>query len=634
MPYNSATDAYERRSTTIIDATPDGDTVLEAIDTKLDQCVEDSVSDINHHHIHGRHYPPTASTDSSQFLKKSPIGVVSWANGVPISDAVETAKLSASDGSALVGFLQAGTGASARTVQAKLRDVVSVKDFSSVQDAITHCIASGSRLFWPEVVSVPANVGNFHSVKHYGPGGVQRGGNVFYVQPSRSRTNTLYVSPSGSSSNDGLSTSEPMTPQTACNALREYGPTLDGTWKISLAAGSYPRQTLILPSNLDTRNAIEIYGPPTGDFRTEPTAIFDGQAQNGTCAGGTGVKSVKLKDIKVKDWYVTAPAFNAGAFNGVGIDFFDSILTTENVHIENCDAGFYMKNGTKYFTKGGRISGCGCGIQELFSVTRDFKVAGSTTNRTTIQSCEFGIKAKELSTGHLDYVEFLDNTYGVHFSRGCTANLTNSIFKRNTVGVYAMAGSSIVDYSVTWGSGADANGVKFSTDASSTEIMRGGGENAQAALFTGKGAKLIGNDVTQLVHTGTLTDTLVAQFNDTAIGDFQAIGEYYEGLAYGTCVLTSAATVRFRVGGNGASSITMPTGSYVWSLRFRFTSRGPDAQIAFAELQRTNGSPVTAANARAYTFSTTSFLLGLWVQLGATGDSVTIEGAHLCTSEM
>ena len=36
-----------------------------------------------------------------------------------------------------VGFLQAGTGASARTVQAKLRDVVSVKDFGAVGDGVT-----------------------------------------------------------------------------------------------------------------------------------------------------------------------------------------------------------------------------------------------------------------------------------------------------------------------------------------------------------------------------------------------------------------------------------------------------------------------------------------------------------------
>lgn len=45
--------------------------------------------------------------------------------------------LAASNGSSLVGFLQSGSGATARTVQAKLRDVISVKDFGAVGDGTT-----------------------------------------------------------------------------------------------------------------------------------------------------------------------------------------------------------------------------------------------------------------------------------------------------------------------------------------------------------------------------------------------------------------------------------------------------------------------------------------------------------------
>lgn len=44
---------------------------------------------------------------------------------------------SASGGSALVGFLQSGTGADARTVQSKLRDIVNVLDFGAVQNGTT-----------------------------------------------------------------------------------------------------------------------------------------------------------------------------------------------------------------------------------------------------------------------------------------------------------------------------------------------------------------------------------------------------------------------------------------------------------------------------------------------------------------
>jgi hypothetical protein len=47
------------------------------------------------------------------------------------------AQLAASGGSNLIGFLQAGTGAVATTVQAKLRESVSVKDFGAVGDGVT-----------------------------------------------------------------------------------------------------------------------------------------------------------------------------------------------------------------------------------------------------------------------------------------------------------------------------------------------------------------------------------------------------------------------------------------------------------------------------------------------------------------
>lgn len=50
----------------------------------------------------------------------------------PAERAVDTDTLGASTGSSLVGFVQSGSGAVARTVEARLRDFVSVKDFGAV----------------------------------------------------------------------------------------------------------------------------------------------------------------------------------------------------------------------------------------------------------------------------------------------------------------------------------------------------------------------------------------------------------------------------------------------------------------------------------------------------------------------
>lgn len=52
------------------------------------------------------------------------------------SEKIAFTRLDDSDGSSLVGFLQAGLGAVVRTAQAKMRDIVSVKDFGAVGDGV------------------------------------------------------------------------------------------------------------------------------------------------------------------------------------------------------------------------------------------------------------------------------------------------------------------------------------------------------------------------------------------------------------------------------------------------------------------------------------------------------------------
>lgn len=57
-------------------------------------------------------------------------------------DQATLAQLAASGGSALVGFIQAGTGAVTRTAQAKMRDVLNVKDFGCVCDGVTNDVVN------------------------------------------------------------------------------------------------------------------------------------------------------------------------------------------------------------------------------------------------------------------------------------------------------------------------------------------------------------------------------------------------------------------------------------------------------------------------------------------------------------
>ncbi len=61
-------------------------------------------------------------------------------NAIVTADALSTkaATLAASSGASLVGYLPTGTGAVATTVQTKLRESVSVKDFGAVGDGVTN----------------------------------------------------------------------------------------------------------------------------------------------------------------------------------------------------------------------------------------------------------------------------------------------------------------------------------------------------------------------------------------------------------------------------------------------------------------------------------------------------------------
>jgi len=76
------------------------------------------------------------STLTYKFLVKNSVGteIASYDN---IGGSFDSASLSSSSGSSLIGFIQSGSGAVAKTVQTKLRQNVSVLDFGAVGDGVT-----------------------------------------------------------------------------------------------------------------------------------------------------------------------------------------------------------------------------------------------------------------------------------------------------------------------------------------------------------------------------------------------------------------------------------------------------------------------------------------------------------------
>jgi hypothetical protein len=410
----------------------------------------------------GTEFTRSLATDGqTTMVANLPMGgfkIVNVAPGTVATDAVQLGQLTASSGSSKFGFIQAGTGATPRTGEAKLRDIISVRDFTGdtvdgatsnqagIVAAVAAAIAAGADLYWPAGTYVStATIPGFHSVRHIGPGVIKRGSDLFYVAPTGSQTNNLYISPSGTG--DGLSASEPSSEAGVFAALLNYGPVLDGQWNVRLAAGTYPGGVTM--TGLRSRNYLAFYGPNVGGHPNVPTAIIDGTSSSADHGWYFQTNmTLKVQDIKFQNW--TTQSYSHG------ITVLEaSKLYTVNVHTANCSyGGVDIEDRSQLILSGGIHNNATYCIRATYHCTVSIGYNGATAGRPQITGAVAGgsgILLSDYSQGHIDYCDI----YGCGGSGGAVGlvnmsrvDLNYNVFGAGTPNYYNVScsiGSTYID---------------------------------------------------------------------------------------------------------------------------------------------------------------------------------------------
>jgi len=331
---------------------------------------------------------------------------------------------------AVTEFVQSGSGAVARTASSKMRDILSVTDFgasgngisdatSALSSAVTAALAAGAWLYWPAgTYLTTASVALLHSVRHVGPGVIKRGSDVFHVAPGVYDHNTIYVSTSGNNANDGLSASQPfLTIQAAFDAMVGYGPTLEGSWTVKLAAGTYTAETYV--RGLRSRNEIAVRGPSVGGHPNVPTAFIDG-----TTPGARGVglyfqnyMTVSVYDIKIQNWPAGTGAGAIWDYHCVGY--------AENVHTYNCGyEGLMASIHSRLAVSGGIHDGAYYNLVAYGMSEVTFGYGGSAgVNRPTVKNGVIAGVYFAGGFGHIDHCDLQNNARNIYLINNSRAHV-------------------------------------------------------------------------------------------------------------------------------------------------------------------------------------------------------------------
>jgi len=437
-------------------------------------------------------------------------------------------------------------------------------DTTNFQTIVTACNSANIPLFMPNgTVLVTANITNLHSVLKIGNGAIKRGTDTFYINPTNSQTNTIYVSTTGSASNDGLTAALPTTFAQALTYLALYNQETDqGNWVIQLAAGTYTSQQIDFPVILSNRNRVTIQGPIV-NHPNVPTAIFDGGS---SLAYGLNFNSrafATISNIKFQN-YTT--------YGSVSQDLCD--LTYVNVHVQGITGGpgIKMQQG-RLRVQGGIIQSCQTGINVIGGTT--FTIgdpnSSSLVNGTQILNCtQQAVLAQEQSSGHCDYVTITNCAVGLDATVHSRFHAASCAITNN-----ATAGVRCADASSWFDNGTSAN---FSGNGANELMYDASGEIQREGNRTWDTRYAV--DQVFGTTTGIFAQAVVRTYTgDIAKNSFNSPLKAYRMIIRGTTTGTvGTKNITVNVAGSNWFGFTIPaanTGDFVIEANFEaFGSSG------------------------------------------------------------
>jgi hypothetical protein len=429
---------------------------------------------------------PAITTDTGKLFFGTPSGNVEVAKKEDINGVSQR-----------VGTLE--TDIETKAPVKKVRGFINIAEYQTVGDGVTsdqtpivNAIAeaklNGYALNWGwdnKTYLTTASIPDFHRVKHIGNAIIKRGTDLFYLAPSGTQRNKLYVSSTGASNTfDGLSANQPVAKvQTAFDWMINYAPILTGYWEVVLTTGNFPNRAT-LQAGLRSENPIEISGVGVGGYPNVPTTIIS----EGVGAGAVGIFASNGSKIKVSN--ITFTGFN-GTSSSAGLKVSNGAeLETSNVHFNSCYWGVSGEGRSRIVIPDGVFNNCGylnigggtgAGIRSLQLNNHIIGIQnnGNQTNTALFQNCYQAALLQESSTGHVDWCTVQDCTYGIVVRVNARANVDGTSFKRNGVDLRAEAnGHVFISSNVVFApAGADESPNKIMTasggNITSTDVITG-----------------------------------------------------------------------------------------------------------------------------------------------------------------